>query len=119
MDPDLLATLHPTVQEFLTAPPGTCLTIAVSGNSDLWVQLLGDNLNAAYPHQAAPSVTMPALLASPLIKTLQSYEAGTFVTLTVHDMSDPALLPWIEDYFVTILAQPRGQFEVDLRFDQF
>ena len=118
MNADFVAAVRPILQEVISGPPGTCATFEVSGDPDKWIQFTDGLLNSAYPYQDEPEARMAELLARPVIDELSGFEPGKFVTVSVRDASDPAVIEWMEDYFVNMLHCVCGEFDVDVRIDQ-
>ncbi|MDB6069339.1 MAG: hypothetical protein JWL81_510 [Verrucomicrobiales bacterium] len=78
---------------------------------------MDQTINAAYPFDIDPETRLPALLKRPVIIDVSSFLPGTFLTLAVKDISDRAVVEWVEDYFVDVLGCERGELAIDTRIE--
>ena len=118
MNTDFAAQVRPILKEAIQGPEDTCATFVVTGDPDKWVQYCNGTLNVAYPFDEDPEVQFAGLLARPEIEGLSDFDEGKYATISLQDPSDPRVVGWIEEYFVTMLGCVSGGFTVDVTIEQ-
>jgi hypothetical protein len=77
-----IAQISSKVREvFEASSDGMCATFELTGNPDAWVQVMKDNINAAYPFDNAPEGRVREILASLPGSSVSAWDAKTFVTV--------------------------------------
>lgn len=74
-------------------------TFEVTGESNLWLQYLPGNINAAYPYKQAPDVILAEL---PFDATIE-WKPEEFLAVVLEKPPEQ-LAAWIERYFLEVLS---------------
>jgi hypothetical protein len=117
MNADQIAEICPAVQEAIAGAPDTCVTLEIEGDSDKWLQVAGNQINAAYPYDEHPEGKMKPLPLPPAAKIVD-WKAHRFVTLECEELEPTALAQWIDAYFVALLSCPPGDYHVEITYEQ-
>lgn len=86
-----------------TIPPGSegfVLTLENQADSNNWLQVSDDLINAAWPFQHEPEALFPAVCASRQV----AFEAQLYATFAMPDTGHSLQARWIAHYFVEILG---------------
>ena len=92
------------VQAAVDRAGGNCATLESRFDSGLWVQIMDDTVNAAYPHPEAPEQLHPELFRESIIAKLLAHDPGSFMTVQVREMNPEAVTDWIAAYFSEVLS---------------
>jgi hypothetical protein len=118
MNPDFSAAIYPLLREVASGPPGTCGTIELCADNNKWVQFMDQTINAAYPFEDDPETRLPELLKRSVVLEVSTFAEGSFLTLSVKDILDKAVIDWVEDYIVDVLGCDRSNLTVDTWIEQ-
>jgi hypothetical protein len=116
MSADQIAQISPKVREVFEAPSDTmCATFEIAGNADAWVQVMKDNINAAYPFDNAPEGRVKEILASLPGSSITAWEAKTFVTLAFESTNANAVAKAVDLLFAKLFSA--GNYSVTCRME--
>lgn len=118
MNADQLAEIRPALREVVEGAPDTCATLEVEGDSEKWVQIVNQTVNAAYPHSDSPEERLSdSGLSAPASKIL-CWEAGKFVTFEFGQFELMAVAEWVDAYFVRVMGCTDGEYHLDVTFEK-
>jgi len=113
MSADQIAEIRPAIREAIEGAPETCATLEVAGSPGKWMQVVGRTINAAYPHEDHPHQRVSTLPSVAGLK-LTGWEARKFASFELPELDVAVLAPWIDAYFVGVLACPAGDYHFDI-----
>lgn len=117
MTSDSFDKIQEAIRAAIDGAPGRCATLSLAGNPARWLQVADDTVNAAYPLVEDPEGVLGLLPAVDGL-SVSEWEAGRFCTVQVEDLADPALVRWIDGYFVAVFAAESGRYELELRVEE-
>jgi len=118
MNADLLAEIRLALQKVVEGAPDTCVTFEVEGDSDKWVQVFDQTVNAAYPYSDNPEERLSKLGLSLISTKLNCWEENKFATFEVTPFEVEPVTEWIDAYFVRVLGCRSGEYHLDTAFVQ-
>ena len=113
MSADQIAEIRPAIREAIEGAPDTCVTFEVTGVPGRWMQVVGQTINAAYPHEDHPQNRLTAM---PAVAGLEvtGWEARKFATFGLPELDVTILARWIDAYFIGVLACAAGDYHLDI-----
>jgi hypothetical protein len=112
MSADQVAEILPAIREALAGEPDTCVTFALVGKPERWLQFVGGVANAAYPLTDEPS----AVLARLGHALLESWEPGKYLTVNLAAGDARSIAKWIDQYFEQVLDAPTD-YSLDVKIE--
>jgi Uncharacterized protein containing a TIR (Toll-Interleukin 1-resistance) domain len=110
---DQIAEIRPAIHEAIKGAPGICVTLQVTGETGKWIQIVGQEVNAAYPHTMGPEERVK-VLPKPGHNKIVAWEPTKFATFEFGRLEPTSLAHWIDAYFVNILNCVPGEYHLDV-----
>lgn len=110
-----IATIHPALQKAMEGAPDLCVTLALKGNADKWVQFINNTINAAYPYDIAPEKILQGLPPIAGFNKID-WKARQFATFEISAVDALTLARWIDTYFFGVL-DCRANYDLDITYE--
>ena len=125
MGADQTAAIRPALRELFDANANNeadaeslCITFTVPERPDVWVQVMHDTVNAAYPRSGDPTEFLRSTsLPSIPDLTVESWQPKQYATWSHGPCSVDALAEFIDQLLVALHSLSADDYEIDVTFE--
>ena len=96
---------------------GNCATLEVESNKDLWAQVMAGTFNCHYPHKEDPALRFPALFGRGLVASLDDFNPGGYMMISLREVDAAEAAAWLADYFTEVQGVDLASARLRLRME--